>query len=83
MCNPKWFVLGAANMRLTKYAGSAYFESALPNASATIYDFCGRVSDRSRQIRVRELQDENALLARALSELKKELARLRRQLTSS
>ena len=73
--------LGAAKMRFTKYASAAHCEPALPKTSATICDFYGRKLDRSRQARVRDLQDENALLTRAVFELKKDLARLQRQLT--
>jgi hypothetical protein len=51
--------------------------AASPQASAKIYDFGVRRTDGDRLRRVRALEHENALLARALSETRAAVVRLR------
>jgi len=48
--------------------------------NARIYDFCTSFDQIRRQSRLNDLRYENELLARALSETKTEVARLRRVL---
>ena len=44
------------------------------------YDFCSKLDDARRKRRVSDLQHENTLLLRALSETQSEIARLRKLL---
>ena len=64
-------------MRLNKPVGSVLFESVVPNASATVFDFSVSRAETRRLRRIAVLERENALLARAASEIPLEIARLR------
>jgi predicted RNase H-like nuclease (RuvC/YqgF family) len=57
-----------------------YLDCAATEASAKIYNLDVRQTASRRPRRVRELEHENTLLARALREIQAEIARLRKQL---
>lgn len=56
-------------------------ESALPNATADLYDFGAKQTESSRLRRIKALEHENASLMRVLSETGVEVGRLRALLT--
>ncbi len=53
---------------------------ASPQVNATVYDFHARLEKSRRYRKARDLNHENVLLARFLSETQSEIARLRRLL---
>ena len=61
----------------------ACLESALPNSNANVYDLGLKHDESSRLRRIRDLEHENALLMRMVSETQIELARLRELLSSN
>jgi hypothetical protein len=70
-------------MRVNNCVKSEYLDSSSPKASATIYNFCTSSKTSRRQRHVKTLEYENALLTRAVSETRGELARLRELLATS
>ena len=65
-------------MRATNPMDLSCLESALPAASnANVYDLVLRQDETSRLRRIRDLEHENALLMRMVSETQIEIARLR------
>jgi hypothetical protein len=72
-----------ASMRANNRFELVFPESALPKASANVYDFGTRQTDSSRLQRIKALEHENALLMRMVSEVRIEIVRLRQLLTLS
>jgi hypothetical protein len=56
---------------------------APPKASATVHDLRAQLEKSRHRSRARELDHENALLARLVSETQSEIVRLRRLLAKS
>lgn len=69
-------------MRPNKRVRLVDLGSALPKASAKVYDFGVRQTESSRSDRIRVLEHENALLMRVLSETRTDIERLRELLTT-
>lgn len=67
-------------MRADSSVGLKYAESVRPKAKANVYDFGARRMESSRLRRIRALEQENALLARMVSEIGIEMVRLRKLL---
>jgi hypothetical protein len=57
-------------------------EAAAPKANANVYDLGARQADSGR-LRIKALEHENALLLRMVSDVRIEIARLRKLLTVS
>lgn len=70
-------------MRAINPIESARLESTLPSADANVYDLGRRQDESARLRRVRDLELENSLLMRIVSETHIEIARLRELLSSS
>jgi hypothetical protein len=70
-------------MRPNKCVGLVYRESAVPEASAKVYDFAMRQTESRRHRRIKALEHENALLTRVVSETQTEIVRLREFLAAS
>ena len=70
-------------MRATNPIELACLESALPGANANVYDLGLKKDESSRLRRIRDLEHENALLMRMVSETQIEIARLRDLLSSN
>jgi hypothetical protein len=51
-------------------------ESCAPKAGADVYDFLSKQTESSRLRRVKELEQQNALLRRKVSEIEIEIAQL-------
>lgn len=69
-------------MRPNQRVESACREAGAPEAGANVYDFHMRQTERRRHRRMKALEQENALLARVLSETTNEMARLRKVLSA-
>lgn len=69
-------------MRPNQHVELAYRKAAAPKASAKVYDIHMRQTESRRHHRIRALEQENALLARVLSETKNEIVRLRKVLSA-
>jgi hypothetical protein len=69
-------------MRPNQRGESARREAAAPKASAKVYDLDMRQTESHRHRRMRDLEQENALLARVLSETRNEMVRLRKVLSA-
>jgi hypothetical protein len=69
-------------MRPNQHVELAYREAAAPKASAEVFDFHMRQTESRRHRHMRALEQENALLARVLSETRKEIVRLRKVLSA-
>ena len=54
--------------------------SGSPKASADIYDFFSKQTESDRLRRIREFEEENALLRRTVSEIQIEIVMLRKAL---
>ena len=76
------FVLGV-EMRATNPTEPVCSESALPRLKANVYDLGLKQDEDGRLRRIRDLEHENALLMRMVSETQIELARLRELLSSN
>jgi hypothetical protein len=70
-------------MRATNPMGISCLESALPAANANVYDLGLKQDEGSRLRRIRDLEHENGLLMRMVSETQIEIARLRELLSST
>jgi hypothetical protein len=70
-------------MRANNCVSLVHLDSELQKASASVYDFDERQTERLRLRRIRALQHENALLARVAIEIRTEIALLRKSLTAS
>ncbi len=70
-------------MRATNPIEPVCPESALPKSKANVYDLGLKQDESSRLRRIRDLEHENALLMRMVSETQIEIARLRELLTSN
>ena len=68
-------------MRANNSVELAYPDAGSPDATANVYDFGARQTESGRQLRIRALEHENALLARIMSEIGLDVSRLRRFLT--
>jgi hypothetical protein len=68
------------HMRANNLVDLVYPESALPKASADVYDFGARQTESSRFRRIKALEQENASLTRMVSQIGIEIARLRKLL---
>lgn len=68
-------------MRATNPIEQACLESALP--SANVYDLGLKQDESSRLRRIRDLEQENALLIRIVSETQTEIVSLRELLSSN
>ncbi len=79
------FLLLGVVMRATNPIEPACLESALlkANANANVYDLGLKQDEGSRLRRVRDLEHENALLMRMVSETQVEIARLRELLSTN
>ena len=69
-------------MRPNQRGELAYREAASPKAGAKVYDLDMRQTESRRLRRMRALEQENALLARVLSETRNEMVRLRKVLSA-
>jgi hypothetical protein len=69
-------------MRPNQRVESACRQAAAPKAGAKVYDFHMRQTESRRHRRMRALEQENALLARVLSETRNEIVRLREVLSA-
>lgn len=56
--------------------GGLRAELCVPKAGADVYDFLSKQTESSRLRRVRELEQQNALLRRKVSEIEIEIAQL-------
>jgi hypothetical protein len=70
-------------MRATNPMEQACLESASPSASANVYDLGLKQDESSRLRRIRDLEHENALLMRMVSETQTEILCLRELLSSN
>jgi hypothetical protein len=75
------FLCPGGLMRPNQPVELACREAAAPKASAKVYDFYLRETETRRRRRMRTLEQENALLARVLSETRDEIVRLRKVLS--
>jgi hypothetical protein len=69
-------------MRSNQRVELACRKATAPKASAKVYDFHMRQTESRRHRRMRALEQENALLARVLSETRDEIVRLRKMLSA-
>lgn len=69
-------------MRVTDPTESACLQTALEGSNKNVYDLGLKQRATSRQRRIRDLEHENTLLMRMVSETQIEIARLREQLFS-
>ena len=76
----KFAAFWGLQMRANNWVELIYAESALPKASATVYDFGARQTESSRLRHITALEHENALLTRMVSEIGIEIVRLRKLL---
>jgi hypothetical protein len=70
-------------MRATNPIEPVSSESVLPRSDANVYDLGLKQDESGRVRRIRDLEHENALLMRMVSETQIEIARLRELLTSN
>jgi len=68
---------GGLKMR-TNSGAELRAESRLSKTSADIYDFLSKQTESNRLRRIKELEQENALLKRTISEIQIDIVRLRK-----
>jgi hypothetical protein len=70
-------------MNSNNTARSSLARMSASDASAMVYDFSETLKESQRRRRVKDLEKENAVLARVISETSTEVARLKKLLAGS